>query len=289
CGIGEADVASVLERAARERLGVHVGLLASLGPVRSRVVERGENRAANADEARRVSEQVARELDAGALGLSWGPYHANALASREELVAACRALTPRAKPFVIHRRDEGARALEATDEALEIARESGCSLQISHLKVAGRAHWSKFDALLDRLAKARGEQDVATDVYPYDGSLTYLSAILPQALKADGRLLERLATDAGRGEAHAAAERWFVERQPADKIVLVAPAHPGVARGQTLADAARTLGSSSTAAPSRPTPCPRTTGGRRRTRAATARSHARSRARSSAAAKRAWR
>src|SRR5581483_3026466 len=102
CGIGEADVASVLERAARERLGVHVGLLASLGPVRSRVVERGENRAANADEARRVSEQVARELDAGALGLSWGPYHANALASREELVAACRALTPLAKPFVIH-------------------------------------------------------------------------------------------------------------------------------------------------------------------------------------------
>jgi N-acyl-D-amino-acid deacylase len=242
CGIGEADVAAVLARAERERLGIHVGMLASLGPLRSLVVARGENRAATKDEAKQTAERVARELDAGALGLSWGPYHANALASREELVEACRALSPRRKPFVIHRRDEGARALEATDEALEIARDSACSLQISHVKIAGRANWGNFGALLSRLERARSEQDVATDVYPYDGSLTYLSAILPQALKADGRLLERLATEEGRLEARRAAERWFEERQPADKIVLVAPAHPGAPRGGTLADAARALG-----------------------------------------------
>src|SRR5581483_2870317 len=105
CGIGEADVAKVLADARAARLGVNVGVLASHGPLRSRVVPREENRAARADEADEIHDEVARALDAGALGLSWGPYHANALASQEELVAAARALGPRGKPFVIHRRD----------------------------------------------------------------------------------------------------------------------------------------------------------------------------------------
>lgn len=241
CGIGEADVAAVLGEAERQKLGVHVGLLASLGPLRSLVVERGEGRAATLAEARATAERVAAALDAGALGLSWGPYHANALASREELVEACRPLGSRRKPFVIHRRDEGVRALEATEEAIEIARTAGASLHVSHVKVAGRANWGQFDRLVDRLGRARGELDVTSDVYPYDGSLTYLSAILPQAMKADGKLLERLATAAGLEEARLAAEKWFLDRQPADKIVLVAPAHPGVPRGATLAEAARAL------------------------------------------------
>jgi N-acyl-D-aspartate/D-glutamate deacylase len=242
CGIGEADVAKVLDEARSARLAVHVGVLASHGPLRSRVVPREEGRAARADEALAIEREVANALDAGALGLSWGPYHANALASKEELVAAARALSSRHKPWVVHRRDEGAKALEATEEAIEVARLAGCPLHVSHLKIAGPLNWGRFDDLLGIVARGRSRQDVTTDVYPYDGSLTYLNAILPGALKADGRLLERLATPAGRAEALEGARRWFVERQPAEKIVLVAPAHPGAPRGGTLADAARDFG-----------------------------------------------
>ena len=105
CGIGEADVTAVLDEARRAHLGIHVGLLASHGPLRSRVVPR-KDRTATAVEAAAVALEVERALDAGALGLSWGPYHANALASRDELVAAARPLASQRKPFVVHRRDE---------------------------------------------------------------------------------------------------------------------------------------------------------------------------------------
>ncbi|MBI3722523.1 amidohydrolase family protein [bacterium] len=242
CGIGDADVERVLGDARAARLGVHVGLLASYGPLRSRVIARSEGRSATADEARAVSLEVERALEAGALGLSWGPYHANALASQEELVCAARVLARARKPLVVHRRDEGSHALEATEEALEIARLSGASLQISHLKIAGRRNWPRFPDLLAAIESARESIDVTTDVYPYDGSLTYLNAILPQSQKADGRLRERLATDEGRNAAREAARLWFRERQPAEKIVLVAPSHPDVPRGGTLVDAARALG-----------------------------------------------
>ncbi|HZV02537.1 MAG TPA: amidohydrolase family protein [Planctomycetota bacterium] len=242
CGIGEADVPAVLERAHDARLGIHVGLLASHGPLRSRVVPREEGRGATELEARAIGGEVARALDAGALGLSWGPYHENALASQDELVAAASELASRGKPFVVHRRDEGANALPATEEALEIARRAGCALQVSHLKIAGRANWNRFDDLLAILERARRGQDVTTDVYPYDGSLTYLNAVLPSSLKADGRLLERLATETGRAEARAAIHRWFTERQPAEKVVLVAPVHAAAPRGGTLTEAARAFG-----------------------------------------------
>jgi N-acyl-D-amino-acid deacylase len=243
CGIGDADVRATLERAARARLGLHVAQLAPFGPIRSTVVDRALGRAATSEEGRRTGEAVERALDAGALGLSFGPYHANSLASTEELAAAARALVAHGAPLVVHRRDEGAKALEATDEVLAIARDAGCRLQVSHLKIAGRMNWPRFDDMLRSIERARASGlDVACDVYPYEASLTYLNAILPSALKGDGKLLERLASERGRAEARAAAEKWFVERQPADRIVLITPTHPAVARGSNLVEAAKALG-----------------------------------------------
>ena len=49
-----------------------------------------------------------------------------------------------------------------------------------------------LEALLEQLEAARADIDVSFDIYPYDGSMTYLAAVLPSAFKADGRLAERL-------------------------------------------------------------------------------------------------
>lgn len=241
CGLGDPDVAAVLARAERARLGVHFGVLAPFGPLRSQVVPRAEGRAATAAERDLVRGAVAGALDAGALGLSWGPYHANTLADDDELRAALRPLAGRGLPFVVHRRSEGEDALEATREAVSLAASVGAPLQVSHLKVAGRANWDHMAQVLELLEQARREHDVTVDVYPYDASLTYLSAVLPTELKADGRVHAHLADPAGRARARAGIARWFQDRQGPEQILIHEPGL-SLPRGITLLDASARLG-----------------------------------------------
>ncbi|MGE0707990.1 MAG: amidohydrolase family protein [Planctomycetota bacterium] len=242
CGLGEPEVARALAAAAAARLGFNLGVLAPLGPLRSQVVPREEGRAASAAERPLVAARVAAALDEGALGVSWGPYHANTLMDEAELVAALGPAGRRGRPFAVHRRREGLGSLEATQEALALARAAGVPLEVSHLKAAGRLSWGGFAEVLERLEAARREQDVSVDVYPYDASLTYLSAIVPSELEADGGLRARLETASGRAAARAGIERWFGERMGPASIVLLEPALPEVPRGSDLARAAALLG-----------------------------------------------
>lgn len=242
CGLGDADVAGVLAHAERARLGVHFGVLAPLGPLRSRVVPRAEDRAATQRERERLADDVARALDAGGLGVSWGPYHANGSMDRDEVAACLRVAAGRGKPFCIHRRSEGASGLLATEEAIGLARASGVRLQISHLKAAGRTSWDQLEPVLSCIDAARRDVDLAVDVYPYDASLTYLSAMLPDALKGAGRVHAELGAAASRAAACAGIERWFRERMGPERIVLLEPALSQVDRGSTLQEAAERIG-----------------------------------------------
>ena len=189
-----------------------------------------------------MAAELERELAAGALGVSWGPYHANGLMDRAEIAAALAPAAASGRPWCVHRRKEGLGGLEATLEALEIAQEAGVPLQISHLKAAGKLSWGSFEPVLECIDQARRAQDVSVDVYPYDASLTYLSAVIPETLKSDGGLLNVLERPEGRAEAGRGVEGWFDERMGPDWIVVLEPALPSVPRGSTLAEAAERLG-----------------------------------------------
>ncbi len=59
--------------------------------------------------------------------------------------------------YATHMRDEGNTLLESMDEAIQVARETCVSLQISHLKVAYPRNWSKIDEALLKLDQAKEE------------------------------------------------------------------------------------------------------------------------------------
>jgi N-acyl-D-amino-acid deacylase len=84
-------------------------------------------------------------------------------------------------------RSESDRILEAVAEMIRVAEQSGCAVQISHLKVAGRRNWDRAGevvALLDA-ARARGLR-LTADQYPYVAGSTLLGAILPPWAHAGG-------------------------------------------------------------------------------------------------------
>ena len=139
-------------------------------------------------------------LAAGACGFSTGlMYSPGASAPFEELERLCRVTARRGKVYATHMRDYSFRLAEAVEEQIELARRTGCRLQISHLQAAGRAAWGMQQAALEKIERARAEGlDVAFDCYPYVYGSTVLTQLMPQRALEGGAagLVARLA-DAG--------------------------------------------------------------------------------------------
>lgn len=124
---------------------------------------------------------VADNMAGGAFGISTGlEYAPGGFSSTEELIEVCRAAAPFKGVYATHMRDEEDLVVEAVDEALRIARESGLSLQISHLKTGYARNWPKLGTMLERIEAARaGGLDVFCDRYPYIASATGLDLYFP--------------------------------------------------------------------------------------------------------------
>jgi N-acyl-D-amino-acid deacylase len=120
-------------------------------------------------------------LDQGACGMSTGLiYPPCCYGDTAELVALGKVLAGAGRPLVVHMRSESDRILEAVAEMTSVARESGCAVQISHLKLAGRRNWGDAGAVVQAVETARAEGlRLTADQYPYAAGSTLLGAILP--------------------------------------------------------------------------------------------------------------
>ena len=139
---------------------------------------------------------------AGAVGFSSGlEYSPGAYADADELVALSRVARRWGGTYATHMRSEGEGVLAALDEAIEVARRSGVTLQVSHLKASGHRTHGSAAAMLARIAAARRDGlDVQGDLYPYTACGTGLIALLPTEVSVGGEaaMLARLDSAAER-------------------------------------------------------------------------------------------
>src|SRR5262245_20759305 len=105
----------------------------------------------------------------GAYGLATGLIYApGSYAATEEIVAIARRAAARGGFYASHIRGEGPTLLDAVAEAIRVGREGGLSVQVSHIKAAGRPNWGNVDRALGLIDAARADGlDVMADVYPY--------------------------------------------------------------------------------------------------------------------------
>jgi len=94
-------------------------------------------------------------------------------------------------------RSEGKFLFEAVDEAIAVAKTSGVSLEISHLKCETPIMWGKSKALLDTIDRAlAGGVKVNFDQYPYTAYASGFIEFFPTWAKENGaRRLIALLTD----------------------------------------------------------------------------------------------
>ncbi|MBI2016369.1 MAG: D-aminoacylase [Candidatus Rokubacteria bacterium] len=167
-------------------------------------------RAPDARELALMQSLFADAMDAGAWGLSSGLIYApGSYATTEELVALARVAGRQRGLYASHIRGEGATLLDAVAEAIRIGREGRVSVQVSHLKAAGRPNWGTVADALALIDAARAEGlDVMADVYPYTASSTTLRTLLPDWALEGGvdAMLARLADPAARARIRAELE-----------------------------------------------------------------------------------
>ena len=85
-------------------------------------------------------------------------------------------------------RSESDRILDAVGEMVRVARESGCAVHISHLKLAGRRNWDRVGEVLRLVEGAQADGlRLTADQYPYVAGSTLLGAILPPWAHDGGR------------------------------------------------------------------------------------------------------
>jgi N-acyl-D-amino-acid deacylase len=177
-------------------LGIDCCYLVPHGAIRQWVVG-PENRRATAEELERMAQLLAQSLQEGAVGLSTGLiYPPCCYADTQELIALCKTVAERDGVFVVHMRSESDRIVEAVAEMIDVGRESGVHVHISHFKIAGRENWSEIGKVLNMVGEAQENGiRVTADQYPYIAGSTMLGAILPPWAHEGGveRVLERLA------------------------------------------------------------------------------------------------
>ncbi|HVA87838.1 MAG TPA: D-aminoacylase [Candidatus Saccharimonadales bacterium] len=184
-------------------------------------------------------------LEAGAPGLSTGLMYPPAMyADRAELEALGRAVAARDRLFAVHMRNYNDHLLEAVDEAIDVARATGCRLQLSHMAVAGRRNWGKVPQALERIDAARRDGlDVATDIYPYVAGSANLSQLLPDWAQAGGTdtIVARLSS---REDRRRIVAEWRESLFFGWDEVEIALVDPGMEAdlGRTVAAAAETRG-----------------------------------------------
>jgi len=167
--------------AAGPRAAVHVVSLVGHGTLRVSVAGNRQGPLPERD-LQLMETKLAECLAEGAGGLSTGLMYApGSSAPFEELERLCRIVARAGKIYTTHMRDYAFHLPEAVGEQIELARRTGCRLQISHLQAVGRKNWFRQQAALERIEQARDEGiDVAFDAYPYVAGSTVLTQWLPQ-------------------------------------------------------------------------------------------------------------
>jgi N-acyl-D-amino-acid deacylase len=189
------DMEGFFRRLEGSGMGINYATFAGHGDIRAKVVGL-EDQKATPGQIKEMQELVKQHIRAGAWGLSTGlEYSPGSYADTGELVQLCQVVAQNSGLHATHMRDEGDLLLEAIGEVLHIAKETGVSTQISHLKAAYPPNWDKIDTAFEMMERANKQgMNVMADRYPYIAYSTSLSLFFPLWARAGatGDFISRL-------------------------------------------------------------------------------------------------
>ncbi len=193
--------AEFLERMAAAGPAVNVATLVPNGNLRIAHVA-DHSRPASSDEIAAMDAGLREGMEAGAFGLSTGlEYPPERNAGDIEIETLCRTVAEYGGIYAPHTRNREVAAIEAVDEVLRNARNSGVALHISHLSPRRGGPPDAREQILELVARAAAAgEDVTFDTHTRLHGITNLSNAVPsEHFTGDAAgLLEVLADSASR-------------------------------------------------------------------------------------------
>ena len=204
-------------------------------------------RHATRDELKQMQAIVRRSLEEGAAGISTGlTYIPCSHANTEEMIALCEPVGDAGGLLSIHLRSYAGKLLEAIEESIEMGRQSGAAIQISHLRMADKSTWGLSHKVLELIDSARNEGvDVTFDQYPYTVGCAPLFCLIPAWAQAGGpdAILDRLKDQPTRDKISAELDTWGIDWS--NYALSNMPKTPyGEWEGISLMDGAKAVGTS---------------------------------------------
>ena len=159
---------------------VNVAPLLAQGPIR--IFEMGFSKAEPTEEQlQNMLAEVEECFKQGALGVTTGlVYLPGEYTTRKEILEICKIAAKYGCFYATHMRTESDEVEQALEETIDVAKEAGVHLHVSHLKAMGYKNFGKATNLIKQIRDAQDEgMEVSFDVYPYTAGMTSLSALMP--------------------------------------------------------------------------------------------------------------
>lgn len=238
-------------RLQKNGMGINLGTYVGATQVRRYVIG-DDDRAATPAELDQMKALVAEAMREGALGVSSAlQYPPAPYASTKELIALASVSAKYGGIYATHMRSEGDAEMAALEETARIAREAHTSVEIFHLKTAGKRNWGKMPQVVAFIDKMRGEGlDIEADTYAYTAWANDLAAFIPPWAHngGDDKMIERLKDPAIRARIRKAMETpsqaWDNEWQEVAGprgILITSVENPQLVplQGKTISDVAK--------------------------------------------------
>jgi N-acyl-D-amino-acid deacylase len=241
----------------RSRLLLNAGFLVGHGALRYAVLG-GSAGAPDSGQIEALCRGVRHAMAEGAIGLSAGlAYAPGVFAGNDELLPLLRAAADLGGVFTVHGRaytwvspfyspmiGGTAHNIRSVRELLELARQAGVRLQLSHQIFVGRHTWRTHRTVLRDIERAAADGlDVAFDAFPFTCGNTTINVVFPAWFLAD---FDRHINDPGslkRLKREIDLERWTLGLDYGDITLLdVAAPELGGLVGLDFSTIARRLG-----------------------------------------------
>ena len=186
-----------------EKQGMGINLASYVGATQVRRMVLGDDdKQPTPEQLEQMKALVRNAVKDGAVGLSTSLQYAPApYAKTDEIIALASEAGKSGGIYSTHMRNESDAVLDAIDEALRIGHEAHVSVEIWHLKVAGKNNWGRMPEVVAKINAARAAgADVTADTYAYTAWFNDFSAFIPQWAHDGGaaKLVERLKDPATR-------------------------------------------------------------------------------------------
>ncbi|MCB0669572.1 MAG: D-aminoacylase [Saprospiraceae bacterium] len=161
-------------------IGMNVAYLIGHNTVRNHVMGLVDREPTD-EEIRKMKNWIEKAMQEGAFGISTGlKYLPGTFAKTEEVVQLSKVAAKYDGIYTSHLREEGLKLLEGVAEAIEIGRETGMRIVLTHHKAIGQPMWGASVKTLAMVDDARKEGlDIRMDQYPYTASHTGLTVVIP--------------------------------------------------------------------------------------------------------------